>query len=36
MDAGHFGRSGRFEILRDLAEQYAFVLMCFDMGETAG
>lgn len=27
MEAGHFGRSGRYEALRDLAEQYAFVLM---------
>lgn len=30
MDAGHFGRSGRYETLRDLAEQYAFLLMCLD------
>jgi protease II len=26
MEAGHFGRSGRYEALRDLAEQYAFIL----------
>jgi oligopeptidase B len=30
-DAGHFGRSGRYESLRDLAEQYAFVLASFEM-----
>ena len=29
MEAGHFGRSGRYEALRDLSEQYAFVLGCF-------
>ena len=31
MEAGHFGRSGRYEALRDLSEQYAFVLECFGM-----
>jgi oligopeptidase B len=30
-DAGHFGRSGRYESLRDLAEQYAFVLASFGL-----
>ncbi|HMR33646.1 MAG TPA: S9 family peptidase [Geminicoccaceae bacterium] len=36
MEAGHFGRSGRYEALRDLSEQYAFVLACFGMaGEIA-
>ncbi|MFO1070708.1 MAG: S9 family peptidase [Geminicoccaceae bacterium] len=29
MDAGHGGRSGRYEALADLAEQYAFVLSSF-------
>jgi oligopeptidase B len=33
MEAGHFGRSGRYESLRDLSEQYAFVLACFGMGD---
>ena len=32
MEAGHFGRSGRYEALRDLAEQYAFVLTSLDCG----
>ena len=32
MEAGHFGRSGRYEAMRDLSEQYAFVLACFGMG----
>jgi oligopeptidase B len=33
MEAGHFGRSGRYEALRDLSEQYAFVLACFGMAD---
>jgi oligopeptidase B len=28
MDAGHFGKSGRFDALLELAEQYAFVFDC--------
>ncbi len=35
MEAGHFGRSGRYEALRDLSEQYAFVLACFGMAGAA-
>ncbi|MDX6751638.1 S9 family peptidase [Geminicoccaceae bacterium 1502E] len=31
MDAGHFGKSGRFDALRELAEQYVFVFRCFGM-----
>jgi oligopeptidase B len=28
MDAGHFGKSGRFDALLELAEQYAFMFQC--------
>jgi oligopeptidase B len=31
MQAGHFGRSGRFEMLREVAEQFAFVLSCYGL-----
>ncbi len=31
MEAGHFGRSGRFEMLREVAEQFAFVLSCYGL-----
>ena len=31
MEAGHFGRSGRWDALRDLAEQYVFLLHSFGM-----
>jgi oligopeptidase B len=33
MDAGHFGRSGRYQALRDLAEQQVFLFHCFGMIE---
>lgn len=37
MDAGHFGASGRYDSLRELAEQHAFVLAAFDrLPELAG
>ena len=35
MASGHFGRSGRYEALRDLSEQYAFVLGCFGMASAS-
>ena len=31
--SGHFGRSGRYDALCDLAEQYAFVFACLGMAE---
>jgi len=30
MGAGHGGKSGRFERLHEVAEEYTFLLMCFD------
>jgi len=30
MGAGHGGKSGRFERLHEVAEEYSFLLMCFD------
>lgn len=33
MGAGHFGRSGRYEALRETAEQYAFLLMTMGISE---
>lgn len=33
MGAGHFGRSGRFDALYELAEQYVFVFRCLGIGE---
>jgi oligopeptidase B len=33
MGAGHFGRSGRYEALRETAEQYAFLLMTMGIRE---
>jgi len=35
MTSGHFGQSGRFDALRDLAEQYAFVFACLGMADRA-
>ena len=35
MASGHFGQSGRYDALRDLAEQYAFVFACMGMAEGA-
>jgi oligopeptidase B len=35
MTSGHFGQSGRYDALRDLAEQYAFVFACVGMAEGA-
>ena len=29
MSAGHFGRSGRYDALYEMAEALAFVLVCF-------
>ncbi|PCI63469.1 MAG: S9 family peptidase [Kordiimonadales bacterium] len=31
MGAGHGGKSGRFERLHEVAEEYTFLLMCFDL-----
>ncbi|MEO1090328.1 MAG: S9 family peptidase [Pseudomonadota bacterium] len=31
MDAGHFGASGRYDELRERAEEYAFLLDCFGL-----
>ena len=33
MDSGHAGASGRFERIREIAEEYAFVLSAFGMGD---
>jgi len=30
MDAGHFGASGRYDLLKELAEILTFILLCFD------
>lgn len=32
MGAGHFGKSGRFDALYELAEQYVFVFRCLGLG----
>ena len=34
MDSGHAGASGRFERIREIAEEYAFLLHAFGMTET--
>jgi len=36
MDAGHFGASGRFDALKELAEILAFILKCFRDGDGPG
>ena len=36
MGAGHGGRSGRYEALDEVAEEYAFMLMAFGLAEDAG
>ena len=33
MDSGHAGASGRFERLREVAEEYTFILNQFRHGE---
>ncbi|MBL4788317.1 MAG: prolyl oligopeptidase family serine peptidase [Kordiimonadaceae bacterium] len=33
MGAGHGGKSGRFERLHEVAEEYTFLLMCFDLAD---
>jgi oligopeptidase B len=33
MGAGHGGKSGRFDRLREVAEEYSFLLMCYDMAD---
>lgn len=32
MDAGHFGASGRYDELKERAEEFAFLLTCFGLG----
>jgi oligopeptidase B len=33
MDAGHFGASGRYDELKERAEEFAFLLTCFGRGD---
>jgi oligopeptidase B len=35
MASGHFGQSGRYDALRELAEQYAFLFACLGIGSGA-
>ena len=34
MGAGHFSQSGRFDALKELAIDYAFILLCLDKLQT--
>ncbi len=36
MDAGHFGASGRYDSLKELAEEFAFLLRCFEEAGWSG
>ncbi len=36
MDAGHFGASGRYDELKERAEEFAFLLKCFDREDALG